>query len=156
MFIENYRLEGSAIGGGDAGINQEVPYPRISDEDWKVWTTFLPVRTQISEHFLSDVNSRLYIQTLPSEIRAELRKASGYFDKVEVWGNRKIEKDPIAVGYQGYDRYLIARWGMAKLVPFDAMKQRRSLTLVWKYASRAAGFVGSLAAAGILVWSVLA
>jgi hypothetical protein len=156
MFIENYRLEGTAIGGGTASVTGEIPYPRISDEDWKVWTTFLPVRTQISEHFLSDPNSRLYIQTLPSDVRGELRKASGYFDKVEVWGNRKIDKDPIAVGYQGDDRYLIARWGMAKLVPFDAMKQRRPFTLAWKYGSRAVGFLGSLAAASILVWNLLA
>jgi hypothetical protein len=156
MFIENYRLEGTAIGGGTARVSENIPYPRISDEDWKVWTTFLPVRTQISEHFLSDANSRLYIQTLPSEVRAELRKAGGLFDKVEVWGHRKIEKDPIAVGYQGHDRYLIARWGMAKLVPFDAMKQRRPFTLAWRYGSRAVGLLGSLTAAGLLAWNLLA
>jgi hypothetical protein len=156
MFVENYRLEEPPLGGGAARINENIPYPRISDEDWKVWRTFLPVRTEISENFLSDANSRLYIQTLPPEVRRELRSTNRFFDRVEVWGKRKIEKDPIAVGYQGNDRYLIARWGMAKLVPFEAMKRSMPIILAWKYSIAALGLLASLAGLSILVCKLLA
>src|SRR5919106_92609 len=150
MFVENYRLEELPLGGGTAHTNETIPYPRISDEDWKVWTTFLPVRTAISEDFLSDASSGLYVQTIPREIRHELRSASRFFDRVEVWGKRKIEKDPVAVGYQGNDRYLITRWGIAKLIPFAAMKNRRPMILAWRYGIRALSLLAGLAMLSIL------
>src|SRR5918994_4658594 len=134
MFVENYRLEGPPLGGGTARTNETIPYPRISDEDWKVWTTFLPVRTEISEDFLTGQNSLQYTHTLPPKVRHELRSANRFFDRVEVWGKRRIEKDPIAVGYQGNDRYLITRWGMEKLVPFEAIKKTMPVMLAWKYS----------------------
>jgi hypothetical protein len=156
MFVENYRLEEPPLGGGTAHINETIPYPRISDEDWKVWTTFLPVRTEISENFLRDANSLLYAETLPSKVRHELRSANRFFDGVEVWGKRRIEKDPIAVGYQGNDRYLIARWGMEKLVPFEAIKKSMPLILAWKYSIGALGLLAGLAGLSILAWNLLA
>jgi hypothetical protein len=122
MLVENYRLEEPPLGGGTVHINETIPYPRIPDEDWKVWTRFLPVRTEISENFLTDANSLLYTQTLPPKVRHELRSANRFFDRIEVWGKHRIEKDPIAVGYQGNDRYLIARWGMEQLVPFESIR----------------------------------
>jgi len=156
MFIENYRSEEPLLGGGSAHTNDVIPYPRISDEDWKIWSTFLPVRTAISEDFLTDPNSGLYAQTLPREIRHEFRSASRFFDRVEVWGKRKIELDPIAVGYQGNDRYLIARWGMAKLLPFAAMKKRRPLVLAWRYGIGALGLLAGFAVLSILGYSLIA
>ena len=44
MFIETYRQEngGSRMAGGDA---TRIPYPKISQEDWRAWTLFLPVRS---------------------------------------------------------------------------------------------------------------
>ena len=156
MFVENYRLEESPLGGGAAHANEAIPYPKISDEDWRVWTAFLPVRTEISEEFLRDVKSSLYIQTLPSKVRDELRSANRFFDRVEVWGKRRIEKDPIAVGYQGNDRYLIARWGMEKLIPFEVVKKSMSLILAWKYTIGALGLLASLAWLSILVRNLLA
>lgn len=44
MFVETYRQEnsGSIMAGGDA---KPVPYPKISQEDWRAWTLFLPVRS---------------------------------------------------------------------------------------------------------------
>jgi hypothetical protein len=156
MFVENYRLEEPPLGGGTAHINETIPYPRISDEDWKVWTTFLPVRTEISENFLRDPNSRLYIETLPPKVRHEIRSANRFFDRVEVWGKRKIEKDPIAVGYQVNDRYLIARWGMGKLVPFEAMKKSMPLMRAWKYSIAALGLLAGLAWLSILIGNLAA
>lgn len=45
------------------------------------------------------------------------------FDKVEVWRKRDVSKDPIAVGVLDGERYLIARWGMEKLLPFETIQE---------------------------------
>src|SRR6266550_3373018 len=156
MFVENYHLEEPPLGGGSGHTNEAIPYPTISDQDWKVWTAFLPVRTEIDEEFLSGARLRLYAQTLPPKVRDEIRTAHRFFDRVEVWGKREIDKDPIAVGYQGNDRYLIARWGMEKLIPFEAIKKSMPLILPLKYGSEALGLLAGLAGLSILLWILLA
>src|SRR5919198_2000158 len=154
MFVENYRLEEPPLGGGSGHTNEAIPYPTISDEDWKAWTAFLPVRTEIDENFLRGVSPRLYAQTLPPKVRHELRRANRFFDRVEIWGKREIEKDPIAVGYQGNNRYLIARWGTEKLIPFEVLKKRLPLIFAWKYGVDALGMLAGLAGGGIFVWDI--
>jgi hypothetical protein len=156
MFVENYRLEEPPLGGESGHTDEAIPYPTISDEDWKVWTAFLPVRTEIDEKFLSGASPRLYAQTLPSKVRDELRTANRFFDRIEVWGKREIEKDPIAVGYQGNDRYLISRWGMEKLVPFEMIKKGLPLMLAHKYGIHALGLLAGLVGLSILVWNLIA
>ena len=156
MFVENYRLEEPPLGGGRGLTNEAIPYPTISDEDWKVWTAFLPVRTEIDETFLSGASPQLYEQTLPPKVREELQRANRFFDRVEVWGKREIEKDPIAVGYQGNDRYLIARWGMEKLVPFEIIKKSLPLILAYKYGIYSLRLLAGLAGLSFLVWNLLA
>ena len=155
MFVENYRLEDPPLGGGTGHTNQAIPYPAISDEDWKVWTAFLPVRTEIDETFLSGASPLMYAQTLPPKVREELKRANRFFDRVEVWGKREIEKDPIAVGYQGNDRYLIARWGMEKLIPFEAIKKSMPLMVAYRYAISGLALLAGLAGFNILVWHLL-
>jgi len=156
MFVENYRLEEPPLGGGRGLTNEAIPYPTISDEDWKVWTAFLPVRTEIDETFLSGASPQLYEQTLPPKVREELQRANRFFDRVEVWGKREIEKDPIAVGYQGNDRYLIARWGMEELVPFELIKKSMPLILAHKYGIHSLRLLAGLAGLSFLVWNLLA
>jgi len=156
MFIENYRLEDPPLGGGTGHTNEAIPYPAISDEDWKVWTAFLPLRTEIDENFLTGASPLLYAQTLPPKVRDELKRANRFFDRVEVWGKREIEKDPIAVGYRGNDRYLIARWGMEKLIPFEAIKKSMPLMLAYRYAISGLALLAGLAGINILVWHLLA
>jgi hypothetical protein len=156
MFVENYRLEEPPLGGATGHINEAIPYPRISDEDWKVWTAFLPVRTEIDERFLSGELRRLYAQTLPTKVRDEIQRANSFFDRVEVWGKREIEKDPIAVGYQGNDRYLIARWGMEELVPFELIKKAMPLILAYKYGIHSLRLLAGLAGLSFLMWNLLA
>jgi hypothetical protein len=156
MFVENYRLEAPPLGGGRGLTNEAIPYPTISDEDWKVWTAFLPVRTEIDEKFLSGTSPRLYAQTLPPRVRDEIQRANRFFDRVEVWGKREIEKDPIAVGYRGNDRYLIARWGMEMLVPFEVIKKSMPLILAHNYRIYSLGLLAGLAGLGFLVWNLLA
>src|SRR6266704_4460054 len=145
MFVETYHLEAPPVGGGTSRTTEAIPYPTISDDDWKVWTAFLPVRTEIDEKFLRGATPRLYAQTLPPKVRDELRRANRFFDRVEVWGKREIEKDPIAVGYQGNDRYLIARWGMEKLIPFDAIKKSMPLMVAYRYAISGLALLAGLA-----------
>lgn len=156
MFVENYRLEDPPLGGGTGHTNEAIPYPIISDEDWKVWTAFLPVRTEIDEKFLRGVSPLLYGQTLPPKVRHELRRGNRFFDRVEVWGKHEIEKDPIAVGYRGNDRYLIARWGMEKLIPFEAIKKSMPLMVAYRYAISGLALLAGLAGFNILVWHLLA
>ena len=155
MFVENYRLEDPPLGGGTGHTNEAIPYPTISDEDWKVWTAFLPVRTEIDENFLTGASPLLYAQTLPPKVRDELKRANRFFDRVEVWGKREIEKDPIAVGYRGNDRYLIARWGMEKLIPFEAIKKSIPLMVAYRYAISGLALLAGLAGFNILVWHLL-
>ena len=52
-------------------------------------------------------------------------RGAGHFEEIEVWGRREIRKDPVAVGLTANgERYLICRWGMDKLVPFEKIKSR--------------------------------
>ncbi len=155
MFVETYRLEAPPVGGETSRTTEAIPYPTISDDDWKVWTAFLPVRTEIDEKFLRGASPTLYAQTLPLKVRDELQRANRFFDRVEVWGKREIEKDPIAVGYQGNDRYLIARWGMEELVPFEVIKKSMPLILAHKYGIRSLPILAGLAGLSFLLWNLV-
>jgi hypothetical protein len=155
MFVENYRRENaeSIMAGGQAVA---IPYPRISAEDWRVWTTFLPVRS----HNLDKVAASRFTATslgdgIPLQVAVEMQKASRHFDKVEVWRKNQIEKDPIAVGVLGQERFLIARWGMEKLLPFEAIKRSMPLILAWKCLTSPVGVLVELASLGLLTWSML-
>ncbi|MGH7824512.1 MAG: hypothetical protein ACREQ7_04970 [Candidatus Binatia bacterium] len=135
MFIENYYRESaeSILAGGEA---KPIPYPKISGDDWRVWSTILPFRAQQFDRFAaaglaSDRMRPFY--GIPYAIGSEIERASAYFDKVEIWGKQDPTKDPIAVGLCGTDRYLIARWGMDKLIPFQQIKRSMPLVLAWKY-----------------------
>ena len=86
----------------------------------------------------------------------EIQKATEYFDKIEVWRKENVQKDPIAVGLLGSDRYLVARWGMEKLLPFDTIKRAMPLMLAWKYIVSPAGAMAGMAALGYLAWGFLA
>src|SRR6266498_2400595 len=156
MFVETYRLEARPVGGGTSRTTEAIPYPTISDDDWKVWTAFLPGRTEIDEKFFRGASPQLYVQTLAPKVRDELQRANRFFDRVEVWGKREIEKDPIALGYQGNDRYLIARWGMEELVPFEIIKKSLPLIRAYKYGIYSLRLLAGLAGLSFLVWNFLA
>ncbi len=146
MFVENYRLENaeSIMAGGEA---RPIPYPKISDEDWRVWNFFLPVRAESFDTKLAlDLKAHhLYrLHGIPEQVATEIQRGTKYFDRFEVWRKRE-DRDPIAVGYQGNDRYLIARWGMEKLVPFETIKESMPLVLAWKYGIDALGALAGLA-----------
>jgi hypothetical protein len=154
MFVENYRLENaeSIMAGGDA---RPIPYAKLSNDDWRVWTTFLPVRSltidKIAARNLSE-RSLYLTQGIPASVTGQIRKATEYFDEIEVWRKRQVDKDPIAVGVVGGERYLIARWGMEELIPFESIKKRMPLVLAWKYATHP---LGAIAGLGGLVYLAL-
>ena len=92
----------------------------------------------------------LSLYDIPYSVTDEIRKANPYFERIEVWRKHEIEKDPIAVGIAGGQRYMIARWGVDKLIPFETIKKSwDSLDIVVHavaYAPRealAGGFVES-------------
>jgi hypothetical protein len=157
MFVENYRQEnaGSIMAGGDA---RPIPYPKIFPEDWRVWNLFLPVRSLNLDRpaALKVKEQSLYFAyDVPYSVTAEIQKAIQYFDQVEVWRKRAVNKDPIAVGVIGDDRYLIARWGMEKLIPFETIKKTIPLVLAWKYATSPLGALVGLFGVGLVVWGFL-
>ena len=124
MFVENYRLD-TMIGGQAQSV---IPYPKISDEDWRKWKAFLPVK---SVPFCKKVllgtreTSLQAVYGIPRDVSREMVRGANYFEEIEVWGKREIRKDPIAVGLTGDgERYLICRWGMDKLIPFKRIKSR--------------------------------
>ena len=157
MFVENYRLENaeSIMAGGDA---KPIPYAKISEQDWRVWTTFLPVRSlsidKMAARHLSE-RSLYLTQGIPASVTGEIRKATEHFDEIEVWRKRQVDKDPIAVGILGAERYMIARWGMEELIPFESIKKRMPLVLAWKYAASPLGALAGLTGLGYLMFSLL-
>jgi hypothetical protein len=124
MFVENYRLD-TMIGGQAQTV---IPYPKISNEDWQVWKAFLPVKSGLLNKKILFHNSKNFLHTaygIPPYARDEIIRGAGHFEEIEVWGKRQIRKDPIAVGLTGNgERYLICRWGMDKLIPFETIKSR--------------------------------
>jgi hypothetical protein len=126
MFIENYRLE-NMVGGQALSV---VPYPEISAEDWKAWQAFLPVRT---EYKLSDLTKAGLVVRLgvPTGAAQQIVEAWRHFDQIEIWGKRNLYKDPIAIGLLDSQRYLICRWGMDSLLPFETIKRRSGMYRAW-------------------------
>jgi hypothetical protein len=124
MFVENYRLD-TMIGGQAQSM---IPYPKISDEDWVKWTAFLPVKAEVicKTALLGKPKALLHTAYgIPTDVCQEMTQGARHFDEIEVWGKRKMSKDPIAVGLTGNgERYLICRWGMDKLIPFERIKSR--------------------------------
>ncbi len=157
MFVENYRRENvdSLMGGNNA---RPIPYPKISDEDWRVWNLFLPVRS-VNLDRVAASNAKqgmmLSLYDIPYSVTDEIRKANEYFDKIEVWRKHEIEKDPIAVGIVGGERYMIARWGMEKLIPFAKIKKSVPLILAWQFITSPLAAMSAMAAVGLLAWSFL-
>ena len=124
MFVENYRLD-TMIGGQ---AQTAIPYPKISDEDWQKWKAFLPVK---SVPFCKKAllhKSKSFLRAaygVPSDPCDEMLRAASHFEEIEIWSKREISKDPIAVGMtKNAERYLICRWGMDKLIPFERIKSR--------------------------------
>ena len=124
MFVENYRLD-TMIGGQ---AQTAIPYPKISDDDWQRWKAFLPVK---SAPFCKKVllhREKTFLHNaydIPPEICRKMLQGASYFEEIEIWRKRQIRKDPIAVGITGNgERYLICRWGMDKLIPFEKIKSR--------------------------------
>jgi hypothetical protein len=154
MFVENYRQESGAsiMAGGDT---HPIPYPKITDEDWRVWRIFLPVRTMNLDQAATTKLGRRglnFTYGIPYALTGEIQKATEYFDKVEVWRKHEVNKDPIAVGIIGEERYLIARWGMDKLIPFEAIKKSAPWIQAWNYATSPAGALAGVVGFAFLAW----
>src|ERR1044071_9574297 len=119
MFVENYRQENvdSLMGGNNAS---PIPYPKISDEDWRVWNLFLPVRA-VNLDRIAASNARqgmmLSPYDIPYAVTDENPTAKPILQRIQIWRKQEIGKEPISVGIAGGQRYMIARWGVDKLIP---------------------------------------
>jgi len=159
MYVENYRLD-IMIGGESPDM---IPYPNISDEQWLTWKAFLPVKSEVicKKELLGRPQAFLHtVYGIPTDVCQEMTQGARHFDEIEVWGKRKISKDPIAVGLTGNgERYLICRWGMDKLIPFERIKSRSWLYQIENFAvtllTSAIFWVGG-AAATLLAMSYIA
>jgi hypothetical protein len=124
MFVENYRVD-TMIGGQAQTV---IPYPKISDEDWRKWRAFLPVKSLLFSKKELLQQRRTFFENaygIPASVCHEMVEGARHFEEIEIWGKREIRKDPIAVGLTGDgERYLISRWGMDKLIPFEKIKSR--------------------------------
>jgi hypothetical protein len=124
MFVENYRVD-TMIGGQAQTV---IPYPKISDEDWQKWRAFLPVKSLLFSKKELLQQRRAFFENaygIPASVCHEMIQGARHFEEIEIWGKREIRKDPIAVGLTGNgERYLICRWGMDKLIPFEKIKSR--------------------------------
>jgi hypothetical protein len=152
MFIENYRLE-NMVGGQALSV---VPYPEISAEDWKAWRSFLPVRTKYK---VSDLSKGGLVINLgvPTGAAQQIVEAHRHFDEIEIWGKRNLYKDPIAVGLLDGRRYLICRWGMDSLLPFETIKRRSGMYRAWNMLVSAVNNEVFVAATGMLTfWGSIA
>jgi hypothetical protein len=155
MFVENYRRDNaeSIMAGGESA---QLPYPRISDDDWRVWSTLLPVRSHnLDRKATMNLSRTAFYEGIPREVVTEVQKASQHFDKVEIWRKRQVDKDPIAVGVLAQERYLIARWGMEKLIPFDTLKKSMPLVLAWKCATSPLSIMVEMVGVGLLAWHLI-
>jgi hypothetical protein len=155
MFIENYGRENaeSIMAGAESRV---VPYPNISDEDWRIWNLFLPVRSHNLDKIAASKFGTIYFcQSIPCEAAMEIQRASQYFERIEIWRKPRLEKDPIAVGVIGHKRYLIARWGMEKLIPFENIKRTMPLVLACKYVTSPLAVLAAFGGLSIFVWTLL-
>jgi len=152
MFIENYRLENMV--GGQALT--PVPYPEISAEDWKAWQAFLPVRTKYKVNDLSKEGLVINLG-IPTGAAQQIVETRQHFQEIEIWGKRNLYKDPIAVGLLDERRYLICRWGMDSLVPFETIKRRSGMYRAWNMLVSAANNEVFRATSGMLTfWASIA
>ena len=155
MFIENYRLE-NMVGGQALTM---VPYPEISAGDWKAWQAFLPVRTdyRVSRLSTPGLIRRLGMLGIPTGAAQQIVEARQHFDEIEIWGKRNLYKDPIAVGLVDGRRYLICRWGMDSLLPFETIKRRSGMYRAWNVIVSAANNEVFMATTGMLTfWASIA
>ena len=74
MFVENYRRENaeSIMAGAEA---RAMPYPRISDEDWRVWTAFLPIRSHnLDKTAASKFSTTSLDEGIPLQVAVEVER----------------------------------------------------------------------------------
>ena len=79
------------LGGGLAGVEDISPHSV----------------TNVDKLAACNLSSRsLYFsQGIPCAVTEEIKGASQYFDRIEVWRKSEVNKDPIAVGVMGGERY---------------------------------------------------
>lgn len=91
-----------------------IPFPLMNREMLKVYETLCETKALLKDY------SKTTIPTRVLEI-AGLCVIKEYFGKIEVWYDEH-DPDPVLVGCDGEDKYLLARWG-AELEEYAILRQ---------------------------------
>lgn len=91
-----------------------IPFPLMNKEMLKVYETLCETKTLLKDYSKTTIPIRVL------EI-AGLCVIKEYFGKIEVWYDEH-DPDPVLVGCDGEDKYLLARWG-AELEEYAILRQ---------------------------------
>jgi hypothetical protein len=81
-----------------------MPYPEVTGEQKFVLDVLTPTRVNVKQY------SRTAIPLRVLQIAAHATEI-GFFEEIQVWDTKGVEKDPVLVGKKSYTYYLLARWG---------------------------------------------
>ena len=72
MFVETYRFGSDSIMlGGDA---RAIPYPKMTDEDWRAWRLFLPFHSETIDRSSATKESLYFPKESPTRSLERSRK----------------------------------------------------------------------------------
>lgn len=117
----------------DVQTKTRVPYRRMTAEEERVYDTLYPEHAKVEAYNVAPI---------PLRVLQVISHARPLFKRVEVWGPKTQDPDPVLVGVvdettpHGFTRevrYILARWGET-LVPFEELLEKavRRLATRWK------------------------
>jgi len=111
-----------------AGGKSPVPYQFMNAKMTRVFEVLCPAKLEITDYDKSPIPVELLQLVSMSD-------KENHFEKVEVWYDDQ-GPDPILVGYNGDDRYLIGRWGaeLAAMADLYASAYKRKAQEMQVYA----------------------
>lgn len=134
--IESLGLDGQrallrASEDPDVATKTRIPYRRMTAEEDRVYATLYPEHVDVSAYDVAPI---------PLRVLQVVAHARPLFDRLEVWGPKTEDPDPVLIGTitKGHrtEKYLLARWGDA-LEPFADLYDRAEAHLVRKWKASA-------------------
>lgn len=94
-------------GDDESATEERIPYPKMSASEVAVYSARFPVHDDVAAYNMG---------IMPIRVLQVVEHARRIFEKVQVWHDKVRDPDPVLVGKNGNDTFLLARWG-------DALKQ---------------------------------
>lgn len=97
-----------------------IPYPLLSKEELLIWNWYLPTEYSYAEYQWNDYT----FDSIPTEALEEIEKAKPFFQDMII-RTPEIRKtsDPIVIGKNMDDFYIITRWGES-LIDFEKIREK--------------------------------